>query len=185
MSALRILGYVIVSADGMLADANGIMPQELKIPGDQRFFTEAMDHVDLIVHGRNSFEDQPRSALRKRIVLSTHTTTVAADPDNGRATLWNPEGASFDQALDQTGLRGGTIAVIGGPNVFEMFFERFDTFWLSQAPHVHIPDGTPVFPGVPQKSPQDVLAAHGLAAGQPILIDAEQDVYVTPWQRLG
>ena len=35
MSALRIEGYVIVSADGMLADADSVMPDELKFEGDK------------------------------------------------------------------------------------------------------------------------------------------------------
>jgi hypothetical protein len=34
----RIEGYAIVSADGMLANAAGIMPEELKFDADQRFF---------------------------------------------------------------------------------------------------------------------------------------------------
>ena len=185
MSALRILGYVIVSADGMLADANGVMPESLKIPGDQAFFDAAMDRVDLIVHGRNSFEDQPRSPQRSRIILSRKTDTVSADPDNARATLWNPDGASFDAALAHAGLSDGTIAVIGGPSVYDMFLDRFDTFWLSQAPGVQIPNGTPAFPGVPAQSPEEILAAHGLTAGPAELIDAAHNVTVTPWQRLG
>ena len=41
--ALRIDGYVIVSADGMLADAQNVMPDELKFEGDKRFFTAALD----------------------------------------------------------------------------------------------------------------------------------------------
>jgi len=56
--ALQIEGYVIVSADGMLANAARIMPDELKFAGDKAFFTSALDRADLIVHGRNSFEDQ-------------------------------------------------------------------------------------------------------------------------------
>ena len=39
--ALRIDGYVIVSADGMLANAQNVMPDELKFEGDKRFFTAA------------------------------------------------------------------------------------------------------------------------------------------------
>ncbi|HEU0083976.1 MAG TPA: dihydrofolate reductase, partial [Bradyrhizobium sp.] len=35
MSAYRIDGYVIVSADGMLADARRVMPDALKFEGDQ------------------------------------------------------------------------------------------------------------------------------------------------------
>jgi hypothetical protein len=73
--ALRIDGYVIVSADGMLANARNVMPDELRFEGDKRFFTEALDRADLIVHGRHSHEDQPNSPQRKRIIL---TRSVAA-----------------------------------------------------------------------------------------------------------
>ena len=66
MPALRIEGYVIVSADGMLADARNVMPDELKFEGDKAFFTAALDRADLILHGRNSYEDQPNSPLRRR-----------------------------------------------------------------------------------------------------------------------
>ena len=82
MSALRIEGYVIVSADGMLADASHTMPDQLKFEGDKRFFTTALDHADLIVHGRNSFEDQPNSARRKRVVLTRNVNAIAPDPSN-------------------------------------------------------------------------------------------------------
>ena len=44
---MRIEGYVIVSANGMLADANGTMPDALKFKGDQDFFESALDRVDL------------------------------------------------------------------------------------------------------------------------------------------
>jgi hypothetical protein len=48
---------------------------------------------------------------------------------------------------------------------------------------VKLPGGDPCFPGVPQQSPQDVLAAHGLNAGEPLILDAANDVSVTPWRR--
>jgi hypothetical protein len=67
--------------------------------------------------------------------------------------------------------------------VFEMFLDRYDTFWLSQAPKVKIPGGDGCFPGVPASTPQQILAAHGLAAGAPQMLDAAQDVSVTPWRR--
>jgi dihydrofolate reductase len=183
MSPFRFNGYVIVSAEGMLADAHGVMPDALKFPGDLAFFTAALDRADLIVHGKHSFEDQPNSAKRTRIVLSRTIDGVAPDPDNARATLWNPAGARFDAACDMTGIHAGTIAVIGGPDVFGMFMDRFDVFWLSQAPHVHLPDGEACFPGVPARSPQDVLASHGLQASEVLVLDAAHQVSVTAWRR--
>jgi hypothetical protein len=183
VAALRIEGYVIVSADGMLADAGHVMPEALKFRGDAAFFTAALDRADLIVHGRNSYEDQPNSALRRRIIVTRTIAATAPDPANPKATLWNPSGASFEDACRAAGVRDGTVAIIGGPVVFGMFMDRYDTFFLSTAPQVRLPGGEPCFPGVPEQSPQQILAAHGLTAGEPKLLDPAFDVSVTPWRR--
>jgi dihydrofolate reductase len=182
--ALHFDGYVIVSADGMLANADRVMPDELKFEGDKRFFTAALDRADLIVHGRHSYEDQPNSPRRKRIILTRTIGSIAADPSNPRATLWDPAGASFEAACEHAGVRSGTIAIIGGPDVFAMFIDRYDTFWLSQAPRVHLPGGEPCLPGVPRQSPQEILAAHGLRAGESQMLDIADGVSVTPWRRV-
>jgi len=181
----RIDGYVIVSADGMLANAAHVMPDELKFEGDKQFFNAALDRADLIVHGRHSYEDQPNSPRRKRIIVTRRIATIAPDPSNPKATLWNPAGASFEAACDFAGVRSGTVAIIGGPDVFAMFMDSYDTFWLSQAPRVRLPGGEPCFPGVPARSPQAILAAHGLKAGEAQLLDSANDVSVTPWRRVG
>jgi len=184
MSGLRIDGYVIVSADGMLADAAHVMPDALKFEGDKRFFTSALDRADLIVHGRHSHEDQPNSPHRKRVIVTRRIGAVAPDPANPRATLWNPAGASFEAACEHAGVGSGTVAIIGGPEVFGMFMDRYDTFWLSQAPQVRLPGGEPCFPGVPGHSPQEILAAHGMKAGAAEILDAADHVSVTPWRRV-
>jgi dihydrofolate reductase len=181
--ALHLDGYVIVSADGMLANADGVMPVELKFEGDKRFFTAALDRADLIVHGRHSHEGQPNSPRRKRVILTRRIGSIAPDPSNPRATLWNPAGASFEAACDHAGVRSGTIAIIGGPDVFAMFLDRYDAFWLSLAPRVRLPGGEPCFPGVPQHSPQEILAAHGLRAGESQILDVADGVSVTSWRR--
>src|SRR5665647_902049 len=184
MPALRIDGYVIVSADGMLANADHAMPEQLKFEGDKQFFAAALDAADLIVHGRNSYEDQPNSPRRKRGILTRKIGGLAPDPSNPKATLWNPAGALFEAACDAAGVHSGTVAIIGGPDVFGMFMDRYDTFWLSLAPRVRLPGGEPCFPGVPQHSPQQVLAAHGLRAGEAQILDHAWDVSVTPWRRI-
>lgn len=182
MPALRIDGYVIVSADGMLANADRVMPNELKFEGDKQFFIAALDRTDLIVHGRHSYEGHPNSPRRKRIILTRKISAIAPDPSNPNATLWNPAGASFEAACDYAGMRSGTAAIIGGPDVFGMFMDRYDTFWLSQAGQVRLPGGEPCFPGVPRRSPQEILAAHGLKAGDIQILDHANDVSVTPWR---
>jgi dihydrofolate reductase len=82
------------------------------------------------------------------------------------------------------GVRSGTVAIIGGPEVFGMFMNRYDTFWLSQAPRVRLPRGEPCFPGVPARSPEEILAAHGLKPGEAQILDSANDVSVTPWRRV-
>jgi hypothetical protein len=183
VSALHIEGYVIASADGMLADADHVMPDTLKFEGDKRFFTASLDRAALVVHGRLSYEDQPNSPRRRRIILTKSVGALAQDPENPKATLWNPKGASFEQACHHASVEAGTVAIIGGPGVFGMFMERYDTFWLSQAPRVRLPGGDPCFPGVPERSPQQILESHGLRASQPQILDAANDVSVTPWRR--
>jgi dihydrofolate reductase len=182
--ALLIEAYVIVSADGMLANADRVMPAQLKFEADQRFFGSALDHADLIVHGRRSFEDQPNSPRRRRLVLTRAVGAIAPDPSNPKATLWNPAGASFETACEAAGVSRGTVAIIGGRDVFSMFLDRYDTFWLSQAQRVRIPDGEPCLTGVPALTPQQILAAHGLHAGTAQILDAANDVSVTPWRRV-
>jgi hypothetical protein len=185
MGAFRFEGYVIVSVDGMLADASHVMPDQLKFEGDKRFFTAALDRADLIVHGAHSGEGQPNSPNRRRIVLTSRVAAIAADPGNPKATLWNPAGASFEQATELAGVRSGSVAIIGGPHVFDMFMDRYDTFWLSQAPHVKLPGGEACFPGVPARTPEQILTSHGLKAGEAQTLDAGDDVTVTPWRRQG
>jgi dihydrofolate reductase len=179
----RIEAYVIVSADGRLADERHVMPEALKFEGDKEFFTAALDRADLIVHGRRSHEGQPNSPQRKRIVVTRKVADLADDPSIPKATLWNPANAPFEAACDHAGVHEGTIAIIGGPDVFDMFMDRYDTFWLSQAPNVNLPGGEPVFSGVPEKTPQEVLSSHGLKPGQGLVLDAANGVTVTPWQR--
>ena len=176
-------GYVIVSADGMLADASHVMPDSLKFRGDKLFFEQALDGAALIVHGRNSHEGQPNSPKRKRLILTRKIKALTADPEMPNATLWNPEHASFEEACAFADVASGRIAVIGGPDVFDMFMDRYDTFWLSEAPHVRLPGGEGCFGDVPRRTPPEVLTSHGLTPGAPYLLDAAHDVTVTPWRR--
>src|ERR1035441_1420424 len=128
----RIEGYAIVSEDGMLANAAGIMPDSLKFEADRHFFERALDGVDVVVHGRHSHERQPRSYLRRRLILTRQVPAIAADPSNEKALFWNPGGASFEQVLIALGVPDGSVGVIGGTDAFGMFLDRYDVFYLSR-----------------------------------------------------
>jgi dihydrofolate reductase len=179
----RIEGYAIVSEDGMIANAAGIMPDSLKFEADHHFFERALDGVDVVVHGRHSHERQPRSYLRRRLILTRQVPAVAAVPSNEKALFWNPVGASFEQALALLGTPDGSVGVIGGTDVFGMFLDRYDVFHLSRAPDVRLPGGRPVFPEVPRRTPEEVLASHGLDRGQQQVPDPTKGLVIVSWQR--
>ncbi len=180
---LIVEGYVIVSANGMLADSHHAMPDALKFPQDQAFFEAALDQADLIVHGHHSHEQQPRSDQRARLILTRRIEALAPDTEFPNATLWNPNGASFEDACKRAGVISGTVAIIGGPAVYALFLNRYDAFWLSQAHGVTIDDGLGAFPQVPELSPQQILASHGLTARGTRVLDATQNVDLTVWRR--
>jgi hypothetical protein len=75
------------------------LPDSLKFEADQQFFERGLDEVDVVVHGRHSYERQLCSYLRRRLILTRQVPAIAADPSNEKALFWNPAGASFEQAL--------------------------------------------------------------------------------------
>ena len=179
----RIEGYAIISEDGMLATADRIMPDSLQIKADQEFFERGLDSVDVIVHGRYSQERQTRSLLRYRLILTGRVPAIAVHPSNPRARLWNPAGASLKQALTALGAPGPNLGVIGGAEVFELFLGQYDVFYLTRAPGVWLPGGRPVFPDVPARMPEQILADHGLAPGPAVVLDSQRGVTVVGWLR--
>jgi dihydrofolate reductase len=179
----RIEGYAIVSEDGMLANSAGVMPDSLKFEADRHFFERGLDGVAVVVHGRHSHEGQPHSHLRRRLVLTRQIPAIGAYPSNGKALLWNPAGASFEEALSALGAFDGSVGIIGGPDVFGMFLDQYDVFYLTRAPDVRLPDGRPVFPEVPGRTPEEVLAKHGLASAQQQVLDPAKGLAVVSWLR--
>jgi len=164
----RIEAYAIMSLDGMIADKTGLHPDSLKLEADQRLFDEALDRAAIVVHGRRSHEGQPNSPRRRRLILTRRVVGLAPDPDNANARFWNPAGAALEEACAAVGCRAGTVAVIGGPEVYSYFLGiGYDDFHLSRADKVRLPGGLPVFAeGRLGRSPEEVLSEAGLIAGE-------------------
>src|SRR5215510_10201744 len=182
----RIEGLAIVSADGMLADADGHMPKSLLVEADQRFFQDRLDQAAALVQGRHSHEGGgPRAARRRRLIVTRQTAALAETDIYPNALLWNPQGATLQQAWERLGAGDGMLAVIGGTEVYGLFLDiGFDCFHLSRVPDVRLPGGRPVFPGVgPDRSPEDMLMSHGLKPGLPHVFDATRGVTMVTWSR--
>lgn len=180
----RIEGLAIVSADGMIADRNGAQPDALKLDADQRFFHDTIDRAAALVHGRDSGEGGARAPERRRLVLTRSIAALEHHPQWDQALLWNPAGATLEQAWDRLGLSGGTLMVIGGTEPFGLFLEGgYDAFHLSTASRARLPGGRPLFPGIPPHTPEELLARHGLKPGPVRVLDASQGLSVVTWRR--
>jgi dihydrofolate reductase len=179
----RIEGYVIASADGMLADSSGVMPVSLQLEADQRYFEDALEDVALVVNGRHSQEIQTRSAKRRRLILTSKVHALTPDAANPKALLWNPAAVPFEEAAAALGVFGGMVAIVGGPRVYSLFLKTgYDAFHLCRAVRVRLPGGVPVFSReLLGGEPDAALAAAGLTAGQMQMLDP--DVSLVDWTR--
>lgn len=178
----KIEGFAIVSQDGMLAGADGVMPDALKFEADQQFFRDGLDRCVAVVHGRHSHEMQPHSDKRARLWVTARVAALEVEDTTPRAVLWNPDGATFEQAWEALGVEGA-LGVVGGTLVFGMFLPRYDVFHLSRAPALKLPGGRPVFFGVLAQSPEQVMSKAGLRAGNTRVLDARHNLTVTEWRR--
>jgi hypothetical protein len=92
----RIEGYAIVSADGMIADPKGEMPDSLHYDADQHFLQSGLDGAAAVIHGRHSYEGGPHAAQRKRLIVTRQIATSAPVPTHASALLWKPSGATLE-----------------------------------------------------------------------------------------
>jgi hypothetical protein len=169
----------------MIADETGSMPKSLELEADRRFFERSLDRAAVVAHGRMSQEDQPGSPKRRRLILTRKVARLAPDPNNRNARLWNPAGASLEEACVSVGCHSGTVAVLGGPDIYSFFLNiGYDDFYLSGAPKVKLPGGVPLFvEGRLGKTPDEVLSAAGLKPGPVQWLD--DDVTLVEWTPKG
>jgi len=182
-SRYQIVGYVIVTRDGMIANADGVMPPEMIVEADQRHFEQELDTVAAVVHGRHSQEHFARSAQRHRLVATRRVAGLAPHPDNPNALLWNPAAVAHETALQALGVTGGRIGIIGGTGIFGLFLPWYDAFYLTRADDVTLPGGRPVFPDVPRETPEQILQRHGLYPDASHVLDPVRGTSLVVWSR--
>lgn len=179
--SIRFIGHAIVSADGMIADADGGMPAALRSDADWQQFQAALDRSVLVVLGRVGHRRHPNPG-RRRLVLTRSVERLVAPPAEPLVTLWNPAGAAIGDVLRELGIDAGEVAVTGGTGTFEYFLPCYDAFVLSEAHRSVLPAGRPCFRG---GHPRTVLAAAGLVPAEARTVDAALGVTTTLWQRPG
>ena len=177
--SIRFVGHAIVSADGMIADAEGRMPTELRSDADWQRFQAALDRSVLVVLGRVGHRRHPNPG-RRRLVLTRSVERLFSPPGEPLVTLWNPGGIEIGEVLQHLRIGEGDIAVTGGTGTFDHFLPRYDAFALSEAHRLVLPAGRPCFGS---GHPRTVLAAAGLAPAQTETIDGADCVTATIWRR--
>lgn len=176
---LRVEGHAIVSADGMIADARGEMPDRLKNDADWRYFQDALDKAALVVLGRLGHARHPNSG-RRRLVLTHQIEGQEQDRHDPLATFWNPAGVPLQHVLTSLGISDGTLAITGGTGSFDLFLPHYDSFVLAEVHGFLLPGGTPCFS---TGHPRNALAAAGLHPNSTRTIDAAANVTQTGWTR--
>jgi dihydrofolate reductase len=181
--SIQIEGFAIVSEDGMVADANGVMPSGLIIEADQKFLSDGLDRVDFLVHGRHSHEHQPPSGRRHRLIASRTIEAIERSDEHPNALLWNPAGVSLEEAAEMLGISQGKAAILGGPEIYRLFLPRFDVFHLSRVAGLKVAGGRPLFQNAGPSSPEATLTANGLIDIAKRHLDAGRRVTLTTWYR--
>jgi dihydrofolate reductase len=72
---------------------------------------------------------------------------------------------------------------VGGSEVFGLFLPLYDVFYLSRVPDVMLPEGRPVFPGMPRSTPEEMLETHGLHEAERAVLDPARNVDLVTWRR--
>lgn len=178
-STVRFIGHAIVSADGMIADADGRMPPELRNGADWRRFQAALDRSVLVVLGHLGHRHHPNPG-RRRLVLTRSVERLSSPAGEPLVTLWNPAGVAIDEVLQHLRIAEGDIAVTGGTGTFDHFLPRYDAFALSEVHKSIVPGGRPCFAS---GHPRTVLAAAGLVPAETEAIDWDHCVTETIWRR--
>jgi hypothetical protein len=178
----RFHGHAIVSADDRIADATGQTPPSLRHEADWARFQAALDASVVTVIGRLGHEANPNPKGRNRLVLSSTARRIEHRAD---AWWWNPAETPLAEALTAAAPQGGIVAVPGGMRVFDLFLAAgYDEFHLARVADVRVPDGTPVFSAVRAgRSADALLAASGLHADAPELLDPVARLSLTIWRR--
>jgi dihydrofolate reductase len=172
-----VVGHAIVTADGMIADAQGLMPPPLRNEADWALFQAALDRASIVVVGSLGHRRHPNPG-RRRLVFTSAVETFEADPADPLTTLFNPATVAIATVLDAIDLPGGAIAVTGGRRVFDHFLALYDSFMLAEVGGSVLPGGVPCFS---TGHPRTVLAAAGLLPGDRAAIDPANGVDLTRW----
>ncbi|MEW5421310.1 hypothetical protein HNS03_05275 [Amorphus sp. 3PC139-8] len=158
------------------------MPKTLRNEADSRAFQAGLDRMDAIALGRRSHAVTANRTGRLRIVVSSTADGLERRTDGW---WWNPATVETSEMLARILPEGGAVGVPGGRDVFDLFLAHgYTRFHLTRAHGVTLPGGVAVFSACDHgQTAEDVLAASGMAAGDPHVLDEANSVVLTEFIR--
>jgi hypothetical protein len=121
--------------------------------------------------------------MRKRLILTRRIRDLEPASSTGREFHWNPNGLSFEGALAAIEAPSARVGVVGATDVFGLFLDHYNSFYLTRGPDVLLPGGRAVFPDVPSETPEQVLGRFGLRPCDRIVLDPDRQIVVAHWRR--
>lgn len=177
-------GYAVASADGLIADADGQMPESLKFDADWDYFQAALDRADITLIGRHTHEAAPNTKKRRRLVFSSRARgLIKAD----ETAFWiDPAKTDPHAAIAEISGAASKVAVVGGRGVFDWVLSNsgFSAFHLSVARQVRLGHGQWIFEDTPDlESAVALLEAEGLGLSQAIWLDRDAGLELLVYRR--
>lgn len=175
--SIAFTGYAIVSADGFITDASGVMPNSLKIDADQAYFQAALDDADVTLMGRHTHEAAPNVKGRRRVVVSRSVRGLIQE--DARTWWANPDQIISEAVFSALPAPNRHVAVVGGTRVFDWILggPGFSAFHLSVARTTTLDRGRPVFEGADSLAKaESLLKKRGLKLNHRAWLDRERGV---------
>jgi len=167
-------GYAVISADGLIADADGRMPDCLKFDADWDYFQAALDHADITLLGRLTHEAAPNIKKRRRLVFSSRVDGLVKTDET---TYWiDPAQTDLHAAITEISGPSSKVAVVGGRGVFDWVLSKpgFSAFHLSIARKVQLGRGLQMFKAAPDlEAALALLETNGLRVSHRVWLDQD------------
>jgi len=182
--AHRFQGYAVVSADGLIADADGRMPDQLKFDADWDYFQAALDRADVTLIGRATHEAAPNVKKRRRLVFSSRVQRMWQEDET---TFWvDPTKTDPNGAITEMVGPSADVAVVGGQGVFDWVLSKpgFFSFHISVAHHVRIGSGRHVFrDAAGLEAAISLLQGRGLPLSRQVWFDQEAGLELLVYEK--
>ena len=168
---VTVIGHAIISTDCYIADAHGSMPSDLRSNSDWELFQEDLNHSDLVVIGRASYEKFSENK-RNRLIPTNQINGYKMRDD---LCFFNPNDIPMSQILLKYNPFPNKIAVAGGQGVYQLVFDQFaySEFHLSVKENYELKEGIQMIKGITELAQvDDYMNKYGMYQSDRVRLDS-------------